>query len=418
MLDELGYVFPLAALGFGYGAVGQGSIDGVDALGDAFIFADGGCGTLVCETEDVGEGGVGEGEGGSIGDGRRHIGDAVMDHAIDEVGGVRVRGGMSGFDAAALINGYVDDDSAFLHLRDHGAGDDLGSRGSGNEDSADDEVGFAGGVGHVVGVGVDALQAAVEDVIEFAEAVEIVVEERNFRTHAERNLGGIGADDASTEDADVARSYPGDAAEKDTSSAMLFFKVRGANLDGHPSGNFRHGSEEGESVGAITDGLVGDAGDLLFEKCVGKGTQGREMEVGKEDESGAEVTVLALDGFLDLDDHVGEAPDVVGRTDDLGSGGLVVVVREGGEGAGFVLDEDGVAGFYEGLDAGGGDTYAAFVVFHFLRDAYDHGCLSEGLRRAVWCIGLIVSRCLKRTGGATSYWLFRYCTRMGPRASA
>ena len=73
------------------------------------------------------------------------------------------------------------------------------------------------------------------------------------------------------------------------------------------------------------------------------------MEVGEEDEAFAEVLVLLFDGLLDLDDHLGEAPDVVGRADDLGAGGLVLVVGHGGERAGVMLDEDFVSGFDQGL---------------------------------------------------------------------
>ena len=99
------------------------------------------------------------------------------------------------------------------------------------------------------------------------------------------------------------------------------------------------------------------------------------MEVGEEDEAFAEVLVLLFDGLLDLDDHVGEAPDVVGGADDLGAGGLVLVVGHGGEGAGVGLDEDFVAGFDERFDSGGGYADAALVVFHFLGDTNDHDLL-------------------------------------------
>ena len=92
---------------------------------------------------------------------------------------------------------------------------------------------------------------------------------------------------------------------------------------------------------------------------------GAEVEVGEEEEAGAEVLVLLLGGLLDLDDHVGEPPDVVGGADDLGAGGLEVVVGHGGEGSGVVLDEDFVACFDEGFGARWGDADAGFVVFHF-----------------------------------------------------
>ena len=96
------------------------------------------------------------------------------------------------------------------------------------------------------------------------------------------------------------------------------------------------------------------------------------MEVGEEDQAFAEVAVLLLDRLLDLDDHVGEAPDVVGGADDLGAGGLVFVVGHGGEGSGVMLDEDLVAGLDQGLDSGRGDADAALVVFYFFGNADNH----------------------------------------------
>ncbi len=99
---------------------------------------------------------------------------------------------------------------------------------------------------------------------------------------------------------------------------------------------------------------------------------GGEVEVGEEDQAGAEVGVLLFDGLLDLDDHVGGVPDAGGVGDDFGADGLVFLVGEGGEGAGVVLDEHLVAGVDKGFGAGWGDADAAFVVFYFLGDADDH----------------------------------------------
>ncbi len=224
----------------------------------------------------------------------------------------------------------------------------------------------------VVAVRGDGEEASAEDVVELAEAVEVEVDQRDPGAHAESDLGGVGADDAAAEDADVAGGDSGDSAEKYAAAAVLFFEVGCADLDGHASGDFAHGGEERERAGAVADGLVGDAGDLLFEQRVGEFGQGREVEIGEEDEALAEVAVLRFDGLLDLDDHVGEAPDVVGGADDLGAGGLVFVVGHGGERSGVMLDEDLVAGFDQGFDAGGRNADAALVIFYFFGNADNH----------------------------------------------
>ncbi len=185
-----------------------------------------------------------------------------MNDAVDFVRWVRVGGRVRGFDAAALIDGNIDDDRALLHLGDHRPGDDLGRSGAGNQDSSDNEVGFADGVLNVVTVGGDGMEASAKDVVEFAEAVEVEVDERDLRAHAEGDLCGVGADDAAADDADVAGGNARDAAEQNTAAAVFLFEVGRADLDAHAAGDFAHGSKQREGVGAVADGLVGDACDL------------------------------------------------------------------------------------------------------------------------------------------------------------
>src|SRR6185437_9596300 len=181
-----------------------------------------------------------------------------------------------------------------------------------------------------------------------------------------------GADDAAADDADVAGRDTGDSAEQDAAAAFLLFEVGGADLDGEAAGDLGHGGEEREGVGAVLDGLVGDASDAPFQQDVGEFLERGEVEVGEEDEAVAEVVVLLLDGFLDLDDHLGGAPEVSGVADDFGADGLVVVVGEAGEVAGVVLDEHLVAGLGEGLSPGGGNADAAFVILNLFGDTDNH----------------------------------------------
>ncbi len=147
-------------------------------------------------------------------------------------------------------------------MADHRLGDDLGSGGAGDQDSADDEVGLADGVLDVVAVGGDGVDASAEDVVEFAEAVEVEVDEGDLRAHAEGDLGGVGADDAAADDADVAGRNAGDAAEQDAAAAVLLLEVGCADLDAHAAGDFAHGGQQRQRAGAVANGLVGDAGDL------------------------------------------------------------------------------------------------------------------------------------------------------------
>ena len=49
----------------------------------------------------------------------------------------------------------------------------------------------------------------------------------------------------------------------------------------------------------------------LKQQGVGEFGERGEMEISEEDEAFAEVLVFLLDGFLDLDDHFSQTPDVV-----------------------------------------------------------------------------------------------------------
>src|SRR5580658_224842 len=362
----------VAVLVVGDGFVGELAFVGVEAFGEAGVGLEGGFGAEVRELEDVGEGCVGEGQGGGVGHGRGHVGDAVVDDAVDLVAGIGVGGGTGGLDAAALVDGDVDDDGALLHAADHLFGDELGGGGAGNEDSADEEVGLAGGALEVVGVGGQGEDAAVEDVVQVAEAVEVEVDEGDLGAEAEGHFGGVGADDAASDDADVAGRDAGDAAEQDAAAAVLLFEVGSADLDGETAGDLGHGGEEREGAGAVFYGLVGDAGDALFEEDVGQLLERGEVEVSEEDKAIAEVVVLLFDRLFDLDDHLGGAPEVGGVADDFGSDGLVVVVGEAGELAGVGLDEHLVAGLGKGLGTGRSNADAGFVIFNLFGDTDNH----------------------------------------------
>ena len=264
----------------------------------------------------------------------------------------------------------------FFILRDHGAGDDLGRGGAGDEDAADDEVGLGGGALDVVGVGGEGEDACREDVVELAEAVEVEVEQRDLGAHAEGDLGGVGADDAAADDADVAGRDAGDAAEQDAAAAVLLFEVGRADLDGEAAGDLGHGGEEGKRAGAVADGLVGDAGDLFSSRASVRSLERGEVEVGEEDEAFAEVLVLLFDGLLDLDDHVGEAPDVVGGRRRSRRR------RPGSRRRGWRRARRRCASTStlwpastRALDAGGGNADAALVVFDFLGYTDNHASL-------------------------------------------
>src|SRR5205807_2429002 len=70
---------------------------------------------LLGHVHDVGQGGVGERVGGGVGNGARHVADGVVDHTVAFVHGVGVGRLVRRLDAAALVDGDVDDDGPLPH---------------------------------------------------------------------------------------------------------------------------------------------------------------------------------------------------------------------------------------------------------------------------------------------------------------
>ncbi len=100
--------------------------------------------------------------------------------------------------------------------------------------------------------------------------------------------------------------------------------------------------------------------------------QRSEVEIGEQHQALAEVLVLLLDRLLDLDDHLGEPPDVVGGADDLRAGGLVLVVGHRRQRAGVVLHQHLMSCLDQRFYACRGYAYAALVVLYFLGYANNH----------------------------------------------
>ena len=69
-----------------------------------------------------------------------HVGDAVVEDPFFDVNGVVVGGGARCFGATALIDSDIDEDASRAHTAKHGAGDELGGFGSGNENGSDEEI--------------------------------------------------------------------------------------------------------------------------------------------------------------------------------------------------------------------------------------------------------------------------------------
>ena len=123
--------------------------------------------------------------------------------------------GMAGLEAAALVDGDIDQNRAGPHTLDHLVGHQLGGRGTRHQHGADHQI----GVDDQPLDGVDRRkfggELGAEDLVQLAQAIDGAVDHRDIGLHAHGHARGMGAGDAAADDHHLRRRDAGDAAQKD-----------------------------------------------------------------------------------------------------------------------------------------------------------------------------------------------------------
>ena len=127
------------------------------------------------------------------------------------------------------------------------------------------------------------MDAAVEDVVELAQARDRAVDDGDVGAEADRHLGRMQADDAAAEDDDLARQHAGHAAEQHAAAAIGLLQRGGAGLDRQAAGDFGHRRKQRQAAAIVGDGLVGDRRDARGQQAPGLVRIRREMQIGVED---------------------------------------------------------------------------------------------------------------------------------------
>ena len=261
-------------------------------------------GTLRRDLQDVGERGVGEGVGRGVGDGARHVAHGVVDDAVALVDGVVVGGLVRGLDAAALIDGHVDDHRPGLHRAHHVLAHDDGRPTAGHQHGADDQVGLGDRALDGTLVGGQRHDPSLVDLVDPAQPVEVLVEQQHLGLHAGRDPRRVPTDVAGAEDHHPRRAHAGGTAHQHPAAAVVALQELGPHLRGQPSGDLGHGGQERQRAVGLLHRLVGDARRPGAEQRLGHVRVGREVEVGEQREVGPEQAELVALGLLDLDDHL------------------------------------------------------------------------------------------------------------------
>src|SRR5690606_34374235 len=94
--------------------------------------------TFSCQLDHIGKGGVCQSQGGGEWDSSRHIGNTIMDDAVDGESRVLVRGRATSLNTASLIYRHIYQYGALFHVLQHVPCDKMGGFGTGNKDGAND----------------------------------------------------------------------------------------------------------------------------------------------------------------------------------------------------------------------------------------------------------------------------------------
>ena len=284
-------------------------------------------------------------------------------------------GGPGVREATALVDGDVHEHRARLHLSDKRIRYELRCLGARNEHRADHQVGPLDGPLQVHGGRVAGADRAAEFGIQFAQLVEVHIENRDMSTHSGGDPRGVVSGDTTTDDDHVGGADARNAPHHHAAAAHRGHQMVGPDLRGEPPRHLTHRGQQGECTVGGLHGLVSDRCGFRLQQRLGAGQGCGQVQVGEESLSPTHQGVLGLDRFLDLEEQIGFGPDLFGTVDNLRARGFEVHIgyRRAFTRAG--LDDHLVATAGQLGHTGRGSSYAELVVLDFGRDAYTHDAL-------------------------------------------
>jgi hypothetical protein len=372
-LQQRGRIDTLETEGLGHGGMGDPASVDIEAGGEVGIVGERLLPALVGQGGDERQGGVGERLGGGARHRTRHVGHAVVNDTIDDIGGIGMGGGLAGLEAAALIDGHVHHHAAGLQLGEHGPGDQLGRRGARHQHRPDDQVALAHHMIQGIGGGEDGPHAPLVTVVQHLQARDRLVQHRDLGAQAERHARGILAHHAAADHRHLGGGHAGYTGQQHAGAAAGLLQAVSTGLHRHAPGHGAHRGEQRQAALTIGDGLVGDAGGTAFHQAVGQGLLGGQVQVGEERLPLLQPCDLFGLGLLDLENQLGVGPDPVDIGVQRRPGRLEVGIGEAGPLAGATLHGHRMAVGDQLSSPGGGQGDAIFMVLDFLRHGDLHG---------------------------------------------
>ena len=298
---------------------------------------------------------------------RGHVGDAVVHHVVHHERRIAERRRTARFHAAPLVDRDIDDHAPGLHLRDHFARDQPGSRPAGNEDGADHDIGLPEEAGYRLAVRQHRDDTVLELFRHQVQLGHIGVEDRHLRSGVQGRKRRRTADRTGTENEDARRRHAGHRPEEHAATtALRHQEVRGGVHD-HLPGQFPNGVQDRQLSFVVLHDLIADGGDLPFDQLPDDVPWGyREVEEAEDTLSVAQQVNLLRRRTADRDDQLGAKKNLLHPVDDLRTGLTVVLVAITRPVAGAGFDEDAVTVLDKAPRTERRDGDAVLVALRFL----------------------------------------------------
>ncbi len=275
-------------------------------------------------------------------------------------------------EAAALVDGNVDEHASRLHARDEVVADELGRLGAWYENGADDHVGGQAGAVDLEAVGCHGAHPTGVERIQFAQALQVGVEHDHLGAEPDCNRNGVRSGDTAAQHDDGCRIGSGNPGNEQPRTAVRLEHRVGADDGSKPTGDLAHRGEKRKCAGGQLHGLVGDRRDPRREQRVGEGAVGGEVKVGEQHEVLAQVAVLRGDRLLHLEQQFGARPGGGGIRSYRRAGGHVLVVGNGGSETCAGLDHHIMTVGDKVVNSCRGDRDAELVVLDLFRNGHLH----------------------------------------------
>ena len=172
---------------------------------------------------------------------------------------VVVRGLMDCLDAATLIDGNVNNDSAWLHAAHHVFAHDNRSAAARHEHCADHQVGICDVALDCAAVRGQGDHTTFLDLIDPAKAVDVLVEQHDLGLHARCDPRRVPAHVAGPEYHDFGWSNAGCATQQHAAATVVSLEIMGSQLRRQAAGYFAHRRQQRKSATFGLHRFVGDA---------------------------------------------------------------------------------------------------------------------------------------------------------------